>query len=54
MAQNPTGGCLPVSNSEPIFLALYQVIRKIPAYIPQVKAVYMQVVTAIAGQAGRN
>ena len=30
----------------------YGVIRKIPAYIPQVKAVYMQVVTAIAGQAG--
>ena len=49
---NPTGGCLQLVVQMPIFLALYQVIRKIPAYIPQVKAVYMQVVTAIAGQAG--
>ena len=49
---NPTGGCLQLVIQMPIFLALYQVIRKIPAYIPQVKAVYMQVVTAIAGQAG--
>lgn len=44
---SPTGGCLQLVIQMPIFLALYQVIRKIPAYIPQVKAVYMQVVTAI-------
>lgn len=44
---SPTGGCLQVVIQMPIFFALYQVIRKIPAYIPQVKSVYMEVVNAI-------
>ncbi len=48
---NPTGGCLQLVIQMPIFLALYQVIRKIPAYIPQVKSVYMQVVTALGTDA---
>ena len=49
---SPTGGCLQVLIQLPIFLALYQVIRKIPAYIPQVKDVYMNVVTAVKTQDG--
>ena len=49
---NPTGGCLQLVVQLPIFLALYQVIRKIPAYIPQVKAEYMHVVNAVKTQPG--
>ena len=49
---SPTGGCLQLIIQFPVLLALYQVIRKIPAYIPQVKATYMTAVTAISGQAG--
>lgn len=49
---SPTGGCLQLIVQMPIFFALYQVIRKIPAYIPQVKASYHQIYTAISGQSG--
>ena len=49
---SPTGGCLQLLVQFPVFLALYQVIRKIPAYIPQVKETYMTAVTALSGQAG--
>lgn len=44
---SPTGGCLQTVIQLPIFLALFQVIRKIPAYIPEVKALYVNAVTAI-------
>ncbi len=49
---NPTGGCAQLLIQFPIFLALYQVIRNIPAYIPNVKASYMQIVNAISTQSG--
>lgn len=49
---NATGGCLQLLVQMPVLLALYQVIRKIPAYIPQVKAEYTTVVNAISGVAG--
>lgn len=48
---NPTGGCLQLVIQMPIFLALYQVIRRIPAYIPQVKAEYMHVVSQLGSGA---
>ncbi|MDO5147227.1 MAG: YidC/Oxa1 family membrane protein insertase [Eubacteriales bacterium] len=48
---NPTGGCLQTVIQLPIFLALFQVIRKIPAYIPEVKELYATVVTAIQNDA---
>ena len=46
-----TGGCLQLIIQMPIFLALYQVIRNIPAYIPQVKEYYIQIVGAISKDA---
>lgn len=49
---NMTGGCAQLLIQFPVLLALYQVIRKPPAYIPQVKEVYMQVVNALSGQSG--
>lgn len=45
---SPTGGCLQTLVQFPIFLALYQVIRKIPAYIPAVKASYVTIVNEIS------
>ena len=44
---SPSGGCLQVLIQLPVFLSLYQVIRKIPAYIPQVKSQYIQIVDAV-------
>ncbi|MBQ9155948.1 MAG: YidC/Oxa1 family membrane protein insertase [Eubacterium sp.] len=49
---NMTGGCAQLLVQFPVLLALYQVIRKPPAYIPQVKAAYMTVVNALTGQSG--
>lgn len=49
---NATGGCVQLLIQMPILLALYQVIRKIPAYIPQVKLEYSNIVNAISGVAG--
>ena len=47
-----TGGCLQLIIQMPILFALFQVIRKIPAYIPEVKAEYSTVVNAISGLDG--
>ncbi len=49
---NGMGGCAQLLVQFPVLLALYQVIRKIPAYIPQVKLEYSKVVDAISGTAG--
>lgn len=49
---NATGGCLQLLIQMPILLALYQVIRKVPAYIPQVKLEYSNIVNAISGVSG--
>lgn len=44
-----TGGCLQLVIQMPILFALYQVIYHIPAYVTNVKVVFENVVTAIAG-----
>lgn len=44
---NPFGGCLPLLIQMPILFALFAVLRNIPAYISQVKDVYISVVTNI-------
>ncbi len=46
-----TGGCAQLLVQMPVLLALYQVIRKIPAYIPQVKVEYSAIVEAIQNTA---
>lgn len=43
-----TGGCLQLVIQMPILFALYQVIYQIPAYVPSVKRVFENVVTAIS------
>ena len=47
---NMTGGCAQLLIQFPVLLALYQVIRKPPAYIPQVKEIYMSVVNTLSSQ----
>ena len=42
-----SGGCLQLVIQMPIFFALYQVIRRIPAYIPQVKDEFLAIVNKI-------
>lgn len=42
-----SGGCLQLVIQMPIFFALYQVIRNIPAYIPQVKDEFLAIVNGI-------
>ena len=49
---NTTAGCLQMFIQLPIMFALYQVIRKIPAYIPEVKAHYIAIVNSISGLDG--
>lgn len=44
---SPTGGCVQLVIQFPIFLAFFNVVRNVPAYIPQVKETYMTAVTAI-------
>lgn len=44
---SPTGGCAQILIQFPIFLAFFNVVRNVPAYIPQVKDIYMTAVTAI-------
>jgi YidC/Oxa1 family membrane protein insertase len=46
---SPTGGCLQLVIQMPILLALWRVIRNIPAYVPKVKELYENIVTAIGG-----
>lgn len=42
-----TGGCVQLAIQMPILFALYQVIYQIPAYVPSVKRVFENVVSAI-------
>ncbi|MBR0107157.1 MAG: membrane protein insertase YidC [Lachnospiraceae bacterium] len=42
-----TSGCLPLIIQLPILYGLYAVIRNVPAYVGAVKAVFMNIVTAI-------
>ena len=48
---SPTGSCLPVLLQFPIMLGLYQVILKLPAYIQNIKTVFMNIVTPLMAQA---
>ena len=49
---SPTGGCLSMFIQFPILWAMYYVIRNIPAYVGQVKAVYAPLLTSIMAQDG--
>lgn len=42
-----TGGCLQMFIQLPILMALYQVIRNLPFYIPQLKTLYTQIATPL-------
>lgn len=44
---SPTAGCLPMLITLPIFFALYRVIYNIPAYVPQIKELYENVINAV-------
>lgn len=46
---SPTAGCLPMLITLPIFFALYRVIYNIPAYVPQIKEIYENIInTAVS------
>lgn len=45
---SPFGGCLPLLIMLPIIFALYRVIYAIPAYVTDVKALYMEVATEVS------
>lgn len=47
-----TGGCAQLVIQLPIFLAFFNVVRNVPAYIPQVKSIYMTAVSAIQSNTG--
>jgi YidC/Oxa1 family membrane protein insertase len=44
---SPTGGCLQLIIQMPIIFALYRVIMNIPAYVPQVKIFYTNIISKI-------
>lgn len=44
---SPTSGCLPMLIQLPIMFALYRVIWNIPAYITEIKQIYMQVASQL-------
>lgn len=42
-----TAGCLPMLITLPIFFALYRVIYNVPAYVPQIKEIYENIINVI-------
>lgn len=42
-----TAGCLPLLITFPIFFALYRVIYNVPAYVPQIKEIYENIINAV-------
>ncbi len=42
-----TAGCLPLLITLPIFFALYRVIYNVPAYVPQIKEIYENIINAV-------
>jgi len=48
---SPTGGCLQIFIQMPILFALYQIIQNIPAYVPQLKLLFTNIL-GINGNAG--
>ncbi len=49
---NPLGGCLPLVIQMPILFALFAVLRAVPAYIVNVKEVYVNIVTQVSSVTG--
>ena len=47
-----TGSCLPLLIQMPIFFGLYRVIYSMPAYVTQMKATYLSLVTKLANMEG--
>ena len=45
---SPTAGCLPMLITLPLFFALYRVIYNIPAYVPQIKEIYENIINAVS------
>lgn len=45
---SPTAGCLPMLITLPIFFALYRVIYNVPAYVPQIKELYENIITTVS------
>lgn len=44
---SPSGGCLNILIQLPIMFGLYQVIMRVPAYVPQLKAHYTNIINSI-------
>jgi YidC/Oxa1 family membrane protein insertase len=49
---SPTSGCLPMLITLPIMFALYSVIYNIPAYVTEVKSLYIPIADALQKQSG--
>lgn len=49
---SPTAGCLPLLITFPLMLALYQVIRNVPAYVHDIYGMYKVVADVIQGTNG--
>lgn len=49
---SPTGGCLQMIIQLPIMFALYRVIMKIPAYVPSLKALFVNIIEGSDGAKG--
>lgn len=49
---NPFGGCLPLLIQFPIIISLFDVLRSIPAYINNIKALYLGIVSNISNVSG--
>jgi YidC/Oxa1 family membrane protein insertase len=45
---NPAAGCLPILVQFPIIMALFAVLKNIPAYIVSLKDIYIQIITNIS------
>lgn len=45
---SPTAGCLPMLITLPIFFALYRVIYNVPAYVPQIKEIYENIINVVS------
>lgn len=45
---SPMAGCLPMLITLPLFFALYRVIYNIPAYVPQIKEIYENIINTVS------
>ena len=51
---SPTGGCLQLVIQMPIIFALYRVISNIPAYVNEVKKVYVNIYEVLVNSNSAN